>query len=71
MWIWGITVTCRLSVRAYRLAWWAAIAMTAGSMLGFVLKLVMAQARPSFDTPTATAPGFSPQGPRQQPMGRS
>ena len=28
-------------------------------MLGFVLKLVMARARPSFDTPTATAPGFS------------
>ena len=33
--------------------------MTAGGMLGFVLKLVMARARPSFDTPTATAPGFS------------
>jgi diacylglycerol kinase (ATP) len=33
--------------------------MTAGSMLGFVLKLVMARARPSLDTPTATAPGFS------------
>ncbi len=33
--------------------------MTAGGMLGFVLKLVMARARPRFDTPTATAPGFS------------
>jgi hypothetical protein len=33
--------------------------MTAGSVLGFVLKLVMARAGPSLDTPTATAPGFS------------
>jgi membrane-associated phospholipid phosphatase len=44
---------------AHRLAWWAAITMTAGSVLGFVLKLVMARARPSFEDPAATAPGFS------------
>ena len=54
-----VLVLVLLSRRAYRLAWWAAITMTAGSVLGFVLKLVVARARPSFDTPTATAPGFS------------
>ena len=54
-----VLVLVLLSRRAYRLAWWAAITMTAGSVLGFVLKQVVARARPSFDTPTATAPGFS------------
>lgn len=44
---------------AWRLAWWAAITMTTGSVLGFVLKLVVARARPSFDMPLATAPGYS------------
>ena len=54
-----VLVLVLLSRRAYRLAWWAAITMTAGGVLGFVLKLVVARARPSFDTSTATAPGFS------------
>ena len=54
-----VLVVVLLSRRAYRLAWWAAITMAAGSVLGFALKLVMARARPSFDTPTATAAGFS------------
>ena len=44
---------------AYRLAWWAAITMTTGSVLGLVLKLVVARSRPSFDLPLATAPGYS------------
>jgi undecaprenyl-diphosphatase len=44
---------------AYRLAWWAAITMTTGSVLGLVLKLVVARNRPSFDLPLATAPGYS------------
>ena len=35
-----------LSRRAYRLAWWAAITMTAGSVLGFVLKLVAGAGTP-------------------------
>jgi membrane-associated phospholipid phosphatase len=55
----GGLVLVLLSRRAFRLAWWAAITMTAGSVLGFALKLVVARARPSFDTPAATAPGFS------------
>lgn len=44
---------------AWRLAWWAAITMATGSALGLVLKLVVARARPSFDLPLATAPGYS------------
>lgn len=44
---------------APRLAWWAAITMTTGSVLGFALKLVVARSRPSFDMPLATAPGYS------------
>jgi undecaprenyl-diphosphatase len=44
---------------ARRLAWWAAITMTTGSVLGLVLKLVVARTRPSFDLPLATAPGYS------------
>jgi undecaprenyl-diphosphatase len=44
---------------ARRLAWWAAITMTTGSVLGFALKLVVGRARPSFDLPLATAPGYS------------
>lgn len=44
---------------AWRLAWWAAITMTTGSVLGLVLKLVVARARPSFDLPLAIAPGYS------------
>ena len=44
---------------SWRLAWWAAITMTTGSLLGLVLKLVVARARPSFDLPLATAPGYS------------
>ena len=44
---------------ARRLAWWAAITMTAGSILGFALKLLVARTRPSFDLPLATAPGYS------------
>jgi undecaprenyl-diphosphatase len=44
---------------AWRLAWWAAITMTTGSVLGLVLKLIVARARPSFELPLATAPGYS------------
>lgn len=44
---------------ARRLAWWAAITMTAGSLLGFGLKLLVGRTRPSFDMPIATAPGYS------------
>jgi undecaprenyl-diphosphatase len=44
---------------ARRLAWWAAITMTAGSILGFALKLLVARTRPSFDLPLANAPGYS------------
>jgi undecaprenyl-diphosphatase len=44
---------------AWRLAWWAAITMTTGSVLGLVLKLIVARSRPSFDLPLATAPGYS------------
>jgi undecaprenyl-diphosphatase len=44
---------------ARRLAWWAAITMATGSALGLVLKLIVARARPSFDLPLATAPGYS------------
>lgn len=44
---------------ARRLAWWAAITMTTGSVLGLVLKLIVARARPSFELPLATAPGYS------------
>jgi membrane-associated phospholipid phosphatase len=44
---------------ARRLAWWAAITMTTGSVLGLVLKLLLARSRPSFDLPLATAPGYS------------
>lgn len=44
---------------AWRLAWWAAITMATGSVLGLVLKLIVARARPSFDLPLATAPGYS------------
>jgi undecaprenyl-diphosphatase len=44
---------------ARRLAWWSAITMTAGSLLGFGLKLLVGRTRPSFDLPIATAPGYS------------
>jgi undecaprenyl-diphosphatase len=44
---------------ARRLAWWAAITMITGSVLGLALKLVFARTRPSFDLPLATAPGYS------------
>ena len=44
---------------AWRLAWWAAITMTTGSVLGLVMKLIVARSRPSFDLPLATAPGYS------------
>jgi membrane-associated phospholipid phosphatase len=44
---------------AWRLAWWAVITMTTGSVLGLVLKIIIARTRPSFDLPLATAPGYS------------
>ena len=34
---------------ARRLAWWAGVTMTAGSLLGFTLKLVFERTRPAFD----------------------
>jgi undecaprenyl-diphosphatase len=44
---------------ARRLAWWAGITMLAGSLLGFLLKLVFARARPAWEVPVGLAPGFS------------
>jgi len=44
---------------ARRLAWWAAVTMVTGSVLGLALKLLFARTRPSFDLPLATAPGYS------------
>jgi undecaprenyl-diphosphatase len=44
---------------ALRLAWWAGVTMLAGSLLGSLLKLVFARARPRFDAPVGLAPGFS------------
>jgi membrane-associated phospholipid phosphatase len=55
----AVLVVLLLVHGAHRLAWWAAITMTAGSVLGFVLKIVVERSRPSFDVPAATAPGFS------------
>jgi membrane-associated phospholipid phosphatase len=54
-----VLVVVLLRRGARRLAWWAAVTMTVGSVLGFVLKLAVARARPSFATPEAGAPGFS------------
>jgi undecaprenyl-diphosphatase len=54
-----VLVLVLLKRGAWRLAWWAAITMTTGSALGLVLKLAVARARPSFDLPLATAPGYS------------
>ncbi len=44
---------------ARRLAWWAGLTMLAGSLLGFLLKLVFVRARPTFDVPVGLAPGYS------------
>jgi membrane-associated phospholipid phosphatase len=55
----AVLVLVLIRRRAIRLAWWAGITMTVGSLLGFSLKLVMARARPDFDDPVATAPGYS------------
>lgn len=54
----GLVITLFLR-GAHRLAWWAAITMTTGSLLGPALKLLIARTRPSFDLPLATAPGYS------------
>jgi membrane-associated phospholipid phosphatase len=55
-----VALVVALFVRgAHRLAWWAAITMATGSALGLVLKLVVARARPTFDLPLDTAPGYS------------
>jgi undecaprenyl-diphosphatase len=44
---------------ARRLAWWAGITMAVGSVLGVVLKMLVARARPVLETPLGTAPGYS------------
>jgi membrane-associated phospholipid phosphatase len=62
-WVFRVAVLALVVVLAtrgaWRLAWWAAITMTTGSVLGLVLKLIVARSRPSFDLPLATAPGYS------------
>jgi membrane-associated phospholipid phosphatase len=45
--------------RAYRLAWWAGVTMIAGSLLGFLLKLVVARVRPNLPDALAHASGYS------------
>jgi membrane-associated phospholipid phosphatase len=40
-------------------AWWVGITMTAGGLLGVVLKLIFERDRPSFLDPVATAVGYS------------
>ncbi|MCO8269860.1 phosphatase PAP2 family protein [Actinoplanes sp. TRM 88003] len=44
---------------ARSLAWWVGITMTAGGLLGVLLKLVFERDRPSFLDPVATAVGYS------------
>ena len=44
---------------ARSLAWWVAITMVAGGVLGAVLKLLFERDRPSFLDPVATAVGYS------------
>lgn len=44
---------------ARRLAWWAAITMTAGAVLDIAVKGVVNRARPSLPNPVAHAPGAS------------
>jgi undecaprenyl-diphosphatase len=62
-WVFRIGVAVLVGVLVWRgarrLAWWAAITMTTGSILGLVLKLLVGRARPSFDLPLDTAPGYS------------
>jgi undecaprenyl-diphosphatase len=42
-----------------RLVYWLATTMTVGGVLGVVLKLLVARARPSFPDPVTTATGYS------------
>ncbi len=44
---------------ARSLAWWVGITMTAGGLLGVVLKVIFERDRPSFLDPVATAVGYS------------
>lgn len=51
VWLWGRD--------ARRLAIWATVTMALGGMLGIVLKLLVARARPSFPAPIAHSSGYS------------
>lgn len=54
-----LTVGWLWSRGAPRLALWAAVTMVVGGVLGVVLKLVVARARPELDDPVAVAVGYS------------
>jgi undecaprenyl-diphosphatase len=62
-WVFRLAVAVLVAVLAwrgaYRLAWWAGITMATASLLGWALKLVFTRARPVFDLPVGTAPGYS------------
>jgi undecaprenyl-diphosphatase len=53
----GVIVLWRRGQR--RVALWLAVTMAAGGLLGVALKLVVARARPEFDSPIALASGYS------------
>lgn len=62
-WTWRIAALVLVVWLARRgersLAWWVGITMTAGGLLGVVLKLIFERDRPSFLDPVATAVGYS------------
>lgn len=62
-WTWraaALALVIRLARRGDRpLAWWVAVTMIAGGLLGVLLKLVFARDRPAFLDPVATAVGYS------------
>ncbi|GAA0503933.1 phosphatase PAP2 family protein [Paractinoplanes deccanensis] len=62
-WVWrlgALALVVWLVRRGARpLAWWVAITMAAGGLLGVVLKLLFERHRPSFLDPVASAVGYS------------
>ncbi|MGK5685603.1 phosphatase PAP2 family protein [Actinoplanes sp. URMC 104] len=62
-WTWrlaALALVIWLARRGERaLAWWVGITMTAGGLLGVLLKLLFERQRPSFLDPVATAVGYS------------
>ncbi|MFE6746473.1 phosphatase PAP2 family protein [Kitasatospora purpeofusca] len=53
------TVAWLLWRRAWRLAVWAAATVTASGLIGLVVKVTVARARPALPDPVTHAPGFS------------